>query len=555
MKFKNIYLLVSLLLSIGSAVKSQQGNTTPSQLTNSQWEEDIRYLQKNIIERHANVSHTISRKKLEENFSHLLSNLGKLKTEDKLIRISEIMASIGDAHTWLDFRDNKLFAFYYLPLTLECFEDGFYIINAADKYKDIIGKKIVSINKVPIDAVIKMVSQLGYRENEYTAKFSVPRFLPILEVLRFYKIANQDDIVLEFENKSSAIIALNDCQLKPTTYNYLAETNPLYLKNRNKTFWFTELQNGRQLYIQINKCQDDAGKSLAVFAEEIIKKIEGAYYHSVVLDLRNNFGGNSKLINPFVYALQAYNRKFPDGKVFVAISRNTLSASVVFCGELKKFCKAYFIGEPTGAKANLYGENSYFISLPNSKLQISFSSEYFQAAGPFNKSNFVVTDIYKPLNSNDFFEGKDPVLNFITDTANTIFQFEKDFQNLIRDKKYLAAISLLNSHSLLPENKYMDIEQLVRRAANKLNVDSTRDIAKQLYDINLKLYPERALPSLALADYYNGLKDYQNALQYYTTGKELLKNDAFVYAAYRYRLEDIIEASLREIKETLKKNK
>lgn len=547
MKFLKLYVLVNVFILIGSIVKSQQEEIPVSGLNTSTWAEDIKYLQKNLIERHANVYHTISRKNLENDFRNLLSNLGKLKTEDIIIRLSEILASIGDSHTWLDFRENKLFAFHFLPLALEYFEDGLYVINATDKYIDIIGKRIVSINKIPIDDVFNLVSMLGYRENEYTSKFSVPRFLPILEVLRYYEIANQEDIVLEFENKSSAIIALNDCQLKPTLYNYLEESNPLYLKNRNKTFWFSELENGKHLYIQINKCQDDTEKTLVTFAEEIVNKIEGAIYQSVVLDLRNNFGGNSKLMYPLVYALQTYNRKSPEGKLFVAISRNTLSASVVFCDEIKKFCKAYFIGEPSGAKPNLYGENSYFISLPNSKLQVSFSSEYFQAAGPFNKNDFVITDIYKPLTSQDFFGRNDPVLNFITETSNSIFLFESIFQKFISEGKYVLAINLLDSHSRLPENKYLDIEQLIRRAANRLMKDSTIKYSKQLYDLNMKIYPERALPYLSLAEYFNGIKEYNTAVQYYEKAKILLKTDQFIYSAYRYRLEDAINASLKEI--------
>lgn len=538
-EYLNKIIFVALIFAINHRSYAQIVDTL-------NWKEDIKYLKKCITEKHANIYHTTKKDELDYKFEQIINNLDKLETTDKLITISEIMASIGDAHTWFDFRENNLIPFHYLPLTIEWFEDGLFIINAAEKYKNSIGKKLISINKVPIESIINKVSQVGYRENEFTTKFSIPRFLPILEVLKYYKFIWNNKIILEFENNTSSSIAIEDCLAEPLRYNYSTEKNPLYLRNKHKKFYVTEINKDR-LYIQINECRDDNEKTLALFSEEILNLIDKTKYKSILLDLRNNTGGNSKLVLPFIYVLQSYNQKTPEGMLFVATGRSTLSASVVFCNEIKKFCKAHFIGEPTGAKANLYGENSYFISLPNSKIKISFSSEYFQAAGPFNKQDFIATDIFKPLTSEDFFKGKDPILDFILSTPKNYLEFESIFQNSIKDKKYSEAIDLLNTFMQKSENKFVDHEQLIRRTANKLMTDSTKQYAKLFYDINLKIYPNRTLPNLALGEFYFNDQDYDTAFFYYSKAKDILNYDKTIYAAYRFRLEDNIASNLNKI--------
>jgi hypothetical protein len=65
------------------------------------------------------------------------------------------------------------------------------------------------------------------------------------------------------------------------------------------------------------------------------------------------------------------------GSLFVITGRGTFSAAMMFAIDLEKQSNAIFVGEPTGASLNHYGD-SRKVQLPNSGLTIRVSTLYWQ---------------------------------------------------------------------------------------------------------------------------------------------------------------------------------
>ena len=59
------------------------------------------------------------------------------------------------------------------------------------------------------------------------------------------------------------------------------------------------------------------------------------------------------------------------------MGRGTQSAAMVNAIELRKDLNAILVGEPSGTKPNYYSENDE-LRLPNSRLQVSYSTRYYK---------------------------------------------------------------------------------------------------------------------------------------------------------------------------------
>ena len=85
----------------------------------------------------------------------------------------------------------------------------------------------------------------------------------------------------------------------------------------------------------------------------------------LIIDLRNNPGGNSAVIDPFLTGLQARQSRFASGtKKMVIIGRRTASSALLNAISLKGQPYTILVGEPTGGRPNSYGE-TLNLTLPN----------------------------------------------------------------------------------------------------------------------------------------------------------------------------------------------
>jgi hypothetical protein len=119
-----------------------------------------------------------------------------------------------------------------------------------------------------------------------------------------------------------------------------------------------------------------ADESVQAFGNRLLRAVRENEPEKLVIDMRNNTGGNSTLLDPFIDALAECGHINQHGKIFVIIGRDTFSSALLNVYSLKNKTCAILVGEPTGGKPNCYGE-VLRSKLEQSGLLISYSTKYY----------------------------------------------------------------------------------------------------------------------------------------------------------------------------------
>lgn len=330
---------------------------------NEKWTEDINFLKEELIKNHINLFAYTTAESFNKKIEDLKKIIDQLDYEEIKVEIAKIVASIKDAHTFMVFPARK-----FLPLKFYYFDDGIYIIDTTKEYKNLLFKKILTIQEMPISDVLKNISEIVSFENEYLFKAQSMKYLQLAEVLYGLLIIDDiDTIKIGFENSETYV--------KTTSSSNLLFTNtklPRYALNESRNLWFKILDTN-ELYIKYNSCRESNEDPLSLKLKEIINLIEEENINNITIDFRNNLGGNSTLFEPFIEYLKIKNIE----NLNIIIGRETFSSALLNVYNLKLNTNAKIIGEPSGGKPNCYGEVLRF-TLPNSKFIISYSTKYYK---------------------------------------------------------------------------------------------------------------------------------------------------------------------------------
>ena len=527
------------------------------QITCEQWKSDVEFYKTRLEKRHANLYHTVSKEEFRANLDDLKKNMCRLDDQEIIVRLSEITASIRDGHTWLNPGYQENLKFTQMPLRLEFFDDGIFVIGADSAYKNLIGKQIVSINSVPIEKIISEVRKVGFRENEFTEKLSVPRFIVFPAVLkRFGFIENPEkiDVTLRSENEKLEKITLVPKLVKDVKLVDFISTQtdlPLVYQNNREIYWHKYLADEKLLYLQFNSHSEDEKHNFKKLTKDLIAKIDAEKPSKFVIDLRRNGGGNSALTFPLISALTYFENRIPEGQIFVIISRVTYSASVVFASEVRKYTDAVFLGEPTGNAPNLYTENGYRLTLPNSRVEIAYSTLFYQSA-PFDNSKWIAPDIAVKYRSADYFGLKQPIIEEILNYRSPEKSIYQTVYEYASNNQIEKALEAYNDFKADHRNKYVNTQKEMRRTASRVgrieNFENALKYARMIYELNIKYYPENATTRVNLGQLYEDLKDKKMAIETYEKAQKIIPVDKSISEAFRQRLTDFVDERLKNLK-------
>jgi hypothetical protein len=373
-------------------------------------QQDLDYLVLGLTRCHKNLFFALSTASFEERAAQLRARLTDLSADEMILRLAELVASVGDAHTNMLMALASRFRMY--AVNLFWFEEGLFVTNVDSSQAQSLGRRVVRIGDVNVEEARSRVSACISHENDPWVLALSPRHLAMAEVLHGYDLsADANEARYTLESDDGTLSELTLAPLEHGTQPAWAEADeavrPLYRQHPERNYWFTFLSDSGTLYFQYNQCQDEPGRSFARVTSEMLETLESSSVERLVIDLRWNSGGNSDVFAPLLGALREHPEINRRGKLFVILGRHTMSSGVLNAIQLQEQTAAIFVGEPTGGKPNTYGEVCTF-ALPNSRLPVSYSSKYFHLVEGDPPS--LVPEVRVRITASDYFSGVDPAL-------------------------------------------------------------------------------------------------------------------------------------------------
>jgi hypothetical protein len=286
--------------------------------------------------------------------------------------------------------------FTVFPIRLHEFEDGVFVV-AADA-PELVGCELVAVAGTPLTEVMAAVTPLVPRDNEWTVRERRPRFVAVAEVLQGLGVIEKTGgAAFRFGDRTGGA----DVELEPLLGPEWARVVEEPREERR----IDAVEDGRVLHVTYNVTRGDT----SAFAAEIahLARIRGC--EALVLDLRHNAGGDNTSYGPLLELLETWSVK--EGKrLTVLISRVTFSAAMQLVLDLEQRTSAVFVGEPTGASPNHYGD-AVSVELEGCGVTARVATISWLTAGETDERSTKEPDLHVRVESAVFFAGEDPVLS------------------------------------------------------------------------------------------------------------------------------------------------
>ena len=405
-------LLTILLVSI-ACIFATSCNYNGKRVIN--WRNDLEYLAKELPKNHINLYFKLSEKEFKNEINTLNKNVPKLNDDQIMVELMKIVSSIGDEHTMIGYSTNDIF-----PVKFYWFEDGIYVIDTIAEYSEINQCKLSKINGIDIKKILEDVNNLIPHSNEQWVKHRMPYIIMSPTVLHGMGIIDgADKVTYTLINNKGSEFHIDIKSIKLDSLQWLNAFNkeaPLYRKNSDKYYWYEYLSKENTIYYKHNVCRDQENNPFIDFSIDLFDTIKNKKPQKLIIDLRNNSGGDSKYVDNITTKINLTAPELNEkGKLYIIIGRETFSSAVLNCVYAKQNSEAIFVGEDTGGKPNDYSEVQ-LMELPNSKIKLQYSTKKFD---DYDKDvDTFEPDINVKMNSTDYFENRDPVLETILKAKN-----------------------------------------------------------------------------------------------------------------------------------------
>lgn len=393
------------------------------------WRQDLHYMATEMQTQHKSLYHSISQQRFAAMVAILDRQIPSLTRAQVIVAMSQIVAAVGDGHTNIyPTRDPKI-GFHTLPVEFTYFGDQLYIRAAAADERPLLGARVLRIGSLSAEDAYAAVKTMIGHENEGGAHYWAEYLLAMPEVLEALHITSTvEDVPLTLVTdrgvvtvtlhpsfpvammsgdistlfyRQSGWIDVRDLELGP---------DPLWLRDIDKPFHF-EL-DGKLLYVQINQVNDAPDETLAHFAQRLHDEIASVKPDKVVIDLRQNRGGNGTLIVPLIRSIIQSESIDRRGHLFCIIGPATFSAAQMLTDALEKYTNVIFVGEPTASRGNAFGDSRRII-LPNSGITVRVAIYYWQDWLPTDTRNATIPQIPAPLTLQAYSHKADPALDAV----------------------------------------------------------------------------------------------------------------------------------------------
>lgn len=443
MNLKTIFTIVATILFVNANAQNSLNYIQKENLNN-----DFDFLVNAIKQTHPNPYSVISKSEFDNKVSNIRKSFQDSLTLKEYYRlIAPFVASLQDGHTFLTFPGIKLLNANdnLLPYIIKADIEKPHLKvteNISDDYLQIpVGAEILKINNYTAEEIIqKIIDNTSGESKAYRLKMGANLIMFAIIFGTFYELEETAKVEYKFENQTFK-------KTIPTvTYTNLmeiAKNRKPNNKNNNievPNFSLTLKSELKTAILEIRYFGDKT--KFQDFLKESFKTINDKKIKKIVIDIRENGGGNSKLGDellkylspkPFkqfdqtlikysqlqkdVYKrycesdtqycstynyvktknngevetfsvedlIEAYQKseRF-NGKIYLLTSTRTFSSAMTFTQAFKHYKIGKIIGEETGGWIVSYGDR-ITTSLPVSNIPLSISTKKFYSIGATDK--------------------------------------------------------------------------------------------------------------------------------------------------------------------------
>ena len=389
------------------------------------WRADVDSLVAIVRTRHWRFRGTPLPAELTERASRIRADVPTLDDDRIVVELQALLATLQDGHTLLYPFAMQRGGLSRLPITLYEFADGLAVIGADSANASLIGRRVQRIEGVPVGEIVNRLAPLLSLENTSQLRWAYPLYVTFPAFLQAAGVAaGTPDVRISLDSGAAASevrVRPSPPPIDPGTLTLGLVPPPMasgrqgamYLQRLADAYWFTTLHDGRTVYLQMNRVVNDQRDSLERFAARMLDTLLRPQTRALVVDLRNNSGGNAAVLPPLIRTVVAYRALKPTSPIYVLIGRQTFSAAQTLVNRLEEYVAPVLVGEETGSKPNRFG-NGVSFRLPYSGVRGEISGGYNQAATSRDARTATAPQIRVGLTLRDWLAGRDPALDSIS---------------------------------------------------------------------------------------------------------------------------------------------
>jgi len=530
-----------VLVASGFALQAPTAGVSGGQRHPSvkEWREDLHFLAEQMRLKHKSLFHTMTEAQFTGEVEKLDADIPRLNDDQIVVRFAQLIALVQDGHSNLDVQPplgsgpND-----HIPIRFDRYEDGIYVRAAAPEYAAAIGGKLLRVGSVDWKEAIARLDSVRSHDpgnNGEQLAWVAKVYLNWPRVLHGLGLSNspeQADYVIEKDGQQHTYTmkpsyALGNWAINAIPSGWVdarpsSAPTPLSRLHEDRAYWFTSLPQQHALYLQFNLVSTLGGETLEDFSQRLGLALSDSAVDRLVIDVRNNTGGDNTLLRPLLVALFR-SRQNHRGGMYVITGPTTFSACQNFVNRLENYADVIFVGSPTAENVNFYGD-PVGITLPHSQLQAGVSHLWWQDKDPRDTRLATFPEMAAATTFADYLAGRDPVLDLAltTPVPRTIGDVLKQALPGGLD----AMLAAFHRYVENPLHKYLpDPERPVNSLGYELLGAKNTQEAIQIFELNVRTHPDSFNAYDSLGEAYAAAGDRQRAVESYRRSLEINPNN------------------------------
>lgn len=325
----------------------------------------------------------------------LEARAGELDAVQLSLALAQIMALADNGHSLVS-ASRRIDASNRVPLRLAPFGDGeFRVLRTREDEADLLGARLMAIDGVPLARLREAAHSLAgglsaWRDRSAPFLFESPQQLHALGLIASpeaarYRLQHDDGRVLErrlqgeppnpqrprADTERLLLPEVTPPELGWRGVLALADA-PWSLREAGQRLRWRAWPEAQALVIDLRISNDTSTQKLAPFLAQVGEAIAAQQPRHLVLDLRQNGGGDLTRVRDFAESLPG---RVP-GRIAVLTSPWTFSAAISMLGYLKQVApqRVHIVGEPVGDRLAFFAEGRPLL-LANSGVAVLMATE------------------------------------------------------------------------------------------------------------------------------------------------------------------------------------